>query len=508
MPDPRSPSGTRPTSLFAAIVVGTIALHARAIGFGFSYLDDDVLIVEQQQALAPPGGVWRAFARPYFPPASEPARDHAYYRPLVTASFSVDAALSGARPGAYHATNVFITALAAALLFLLLRRLGYGDGVALFGGLLYAVHPALTETVAWIPGRPDGLLVLFALAAWLLLLRARDTRGWASRVGHLLAWLAALLSKEAALVLPLAYVGHLVLVERRPLRTVLQPWLLAGWAAVLAIYLGARAAVLSADLGAGGVTAATGASIPSLVLGSLGKLALPVHLSVLATPEDGWLWPGVVAVGALTAFAFMPGVRRARVLFAAACFVAFVLPGAPASGVLVLESRLALPAIAFVLIACEVAYRLGGPPRARRAAGAALIVALAAVTFAYAGNFHDRLSFAEAAVRGSPHAALAHRNLGVTYHLAGQTGPARDEYRAAIAADPRGPIAHNNLAVMLMGEGRLPEAEAELRAEIAVNPDYVVAHDNLARVLRALGRADQADAEDAIVARLRDATGR
>jgi len=364
MPETRSPA-SRTRLLFATIVVATIAVHGRAIGFGFSYLDDDALIIDQQQALAPPAGLWRSFARPYFPPSG---RDHAYYRPLVGASYSVDAALFGARAGGYHATNVLIAAFAAGLLFLLLLRFGYGAGVAFFGGLLYAVHPALAETVAWIPGRPDGLLALFALTAWLLLGRARDTGGWASRAGHLLAWLAALLCKEAALVLPLAYAGHLVVVERRPLRSIAEPWLLAGWAGVLAIYLAARAVVLSPDLGAGTVTAVTGGSIPTLVLGSLGKLALPVHLAVLATPEDSPIWPGAVAACALAAFAFAPGVRRVRVLFAAACFVAFVLPGLPASRLLALESRLALPAIAVVLIACELAHRLDGPPRARRAA--------------------------------------------------------------------------------------------------------------------------------------------
>jgi len=499
MLETRSPA-SRTRLLFATIVVATIVLHGRAIGFGFSYFDDDVLIVEQQQALAPPAGLWRSFARPYFPPSG---RDHAYYRPLVSASYSLDAALFGARAGGYHATNVLIAAVAAALLFLLLLRFGYGAGVALFGGLLYAVHPALAETVAWIPGRPDGLLVLFALAAWLLLGRARDTRGWASRAGHLLAWLAALLCKETALVLPIVYGGHLALVERRPLRTVAEPWLLAGWAGVLAIYLATRAVVLSPDLGAGAVTAATGTSIPSLVLGSLGKLALPVHPSVLATLEDSPIWPGAVAALALAAFALAPAVGRARVLFAVACFVTFVLPGLPASRLLALESRLALPAIAVVLIACEVARRLGGPPRARLAGGAVLIGVLATVTFAYAGNFRDRLSFAQAAARGSPHAALAHRNLGLTYQLAGQSALARDEYRTAIAANAGEPIVHNNLAVLLMAEGRLPEAEAELRAEIAVNPDYTIAHDNLARVLRVLGRADEAATEDAIVARQR-----
>ena len=381
-------------------------------------------------------------------------------------------------------------------------RFGFAPGVACFGALLYAVHPALTETVAWIPGRPDGLLVVFALAAWLALLRAQERRRWPDRAGHLLAWLAALLCKEAALVLPLAYTGHLIFVERRPARSVLAPWLLAGWTAVLALYLGARTAVLSGQLGAAGVTASGLLSASPVAITSLGKLVLPVDLSVMATARDGWIWPGVVAACILAATAFVPGIRRAWILFALACFAAFVLLGLPASRVLALESRLALPAIAIVLIAAEVARRAAWPPRVRVAAASGLLAVLAAVTFSYADGFRDRLSFARAAVRGSPRSALAHRNLGVAYHLAGQTALARQEYETAIAADPEEPVVHNNVAVLLMAEGRLLEAELELRAELTINPRYPPAHDNLARVLSALGRDEEAARERALAVEL------
>jgi tetratricopeptide (TPR) repeat protein len=250
------------------------------------------------------------------------------------------------------------------------------------------------------------------------------------------------------------------------------------------------------------VTAGSFGSSLSLICSSLGKLALPVHLSVMATPEDSILWPGLVAAVVLAAIAFVPGIRRARLLFALGAFAVLVLPGAPASRLLALESRLALPAVAIVLAAAEIAGRVGWPPRARLALGGVLVAALAVGTFRYTANFRDRLSFAEAAVRGSPRSALAHRNLGVATHLAGDTTRARQAYTAAVAADAAEPIAHNNLGVLLMAEGRLPEAEQELRAEIAVNPRYAVAHDNLARVLAALGRAAEATEEQAIAAKL------
>ena len=60
------PSGRKIRWSFAIVVVAALALHARTIGFGFSYLDDDALIVDQQeQLLSQP--LARAFTRPYFP---------------------------------------------------------------------------------------------------------------------------------------------------------------------------------------------------------------------------------------------------------------------------------------------------------------------------------------------------------------------------------------------------------------------------------------------------------
>jgi tetratricopeptide (TPR) repeat protein len=488
-----SPDRKRTLLVLAAVAGFAAALHARAATFGYSYLDDDTLLLgEQQRFFADPSSVWRAFTRPYFAGAE---RDHAFYRPLPTASFALDARWSGSAPRGAHVTNIALHAAAACLVFRLLRRLRHTNTLALGGALAFAAHPALVSAVAWIPGRADLLLGVAALAAWLCFARAFEPRRWGSRVGHAIALLAALLSKEAALVLPPVLVAYAVVVERRPWRALLAPWLLAGWGAALTVYFAARAAVLAQGMGAGGVSFGRAAANAPLFLTSLGKLVLPIRLSVMATPEDSLVWPGVVAALALLAAFAARGVRRPSLAFALAGFVAFVAPSLPASTLLALECRLYLPAVAVILAACEIARAVPGPAAARATAGGAVIASLAIASFVHAGNFRDRRTFAEAAVRGSPHASLAHKNLGVTLHLAGDIEGARRAYEAALAEDAGEPIAHNNLAVILLREGRLPEAEAHLRAELAINPRYPPAHENLALVLRALGRTDEAAAE-------------
>ncbi len=497
---------------FAAVVTLALALYVRTLTFDFTYLDDNTLILDQQSFLAQSSSPWRSFARPFLPSA---ARDHTYYRPLVNASFALDAQWSGTNARGYHLTNVLLHALAAGLLFLLLRRLGGRDNVALWGGLVFAAHPALTEAVTWIPGRTDILLTVCAIASWLLLPRPRkrtratgpdqrsaepdeadppDALMWVRRVGHLLAWLAALFSKEAAVVLPLVYLAHLRLWERHSWRRVFAPWLLAGWGVTLGVYLAARAAVVPEGMGLAGVSALNVFSnVPVLLISSFGKLTLPVHLAVLAIPEDTSLWPGAAAAGLMGAALFVPRIQRAPILFGIGSFIAFVLPGLPASNLLILESRLYLPAIAIVIGVCALANQVDRLPARAVGAGGIVIVGLLAITsFNYSGDFRDRLTFSRAAVRGSPHSALAHRNLGVAYQIAGDDDSARRSYEWALAQDAGEPVVHNNLAVILMAKGQLAEAERELRQELAINPRYADAHNNLARVLEALGRTDEA----------------
>ena len=133
----------------AAVALVALAVHARTVSFDFTGLDDRDLVVGDRAFLGDPANLLRVFGRSYLH-VVDPS--HAYWRPLVTASYILDAQWSGASPHGFHATNVLLHAVASVLLLALLRRLGLGRAVALAGALVFAVHPALVSAVAWIPG--------------------------------------------------------------------------------------------------------------------------------------------------------------------------------------------------------------------------------------------------------------------------------------------------------------------------------------------------------------------
>jgi len=467
-----------------AVVALTVALYARTLGYSWSYLDDQELVVTDLAFLAHPGAAAEAFRRPYF---QGQERDHAYYRPIVTASFALDAAGSGNVASGYRATNVLLHALAGCLLFLVLVGEGFARGVSLLVTLAFVAHPALTAAVAWVPGRDDVLLGVFSLAAWLALLRLeRGVRPLPAAL-HGLCFFLALGSKETALALPLVFVLRSVVVERRSLRAAVPRSVALIWAGVVAVMLLLRRAVLGPELGLPAVGGGLFGGSQALLSG-LGSLLLPFRPQFLAVPADVPLLPGCLALALLVAALRLRAISRRRVLFALAAYVAVALPSVPASSVLVLESRLYLPALVLALGAAEVARCLPLPDNARPALGAGVVVVLGSLAWRTLGDYADRRTFARALTRGSPHSALAFRNVGVAEQLAGDTEAARRAYGRALAADPEEPLVHNNLGVLLMAEGKLAAAEEELHAELALHPESPEAQKNLALVRRALGK--------------------
>src|SRR6185503_18744630 len=103
-----------------------------------------------------------------------------HYMPLTWLTLGLDYALWGIDPRGYHATNLALHGLNAALCYLLFRALlrraapdldpGRALLAASVGALAFSIHPLRVESVAWITERRDllsGSFFLLTLLAWL-----------------------------------------------------------------------------------------------------------------------------------------------------------------------------------------------------------------------------------------------------------------------------------------------------------------------------------------------------
>lgn len=152
-----------------------------------------------------------------------------FWRPLITLSFCLDAAIGGGAPFWAHVSNVLAHGLCVLMAGLLLRRL-LPDGAAFAGALLWAILPGHAGTIAWAVGRVDGHTTVWILLSVLLFVRWCEGKS-AGRTASVLAMFLALASKELAFaVAPLCALLGIAL--RRPWHATWPHWTLL--AAVIA----------------------------------------------------------------------------------------------------------------------------------------------------------------------------------------------------------------------------------------------------------------------------------
>lgn len=124
-------------------------------------------------------------------------------RPLTKASYALNDLVHGPVAAGYAAVNLALHLCAAALAWWLLRRafaqssLAAAPCLALAACLLWAIHPALTESVTYISGRSMVLSNALMLGALLAATRERPHIGLALACAVL-----APLARETALILP------------------------------------------------------------------------------------------------------------------------------------------------------------------------------------------------------------------------------------------------------------------------------------------------------------------
>ncbi len=356
--------------LATLILAAALAPYVRTLDYAFVW--DDGFVIGPHLDIHGPADVARLWNLPFDNLLKDELLTRTYFRPAVLYSLALDRASSGDDPRGFHRTNLFLYGLTCLLLWIFVARLTDRPVAAALGTILFALHPAHPESVAFISGRTDVLSALFLFAAL----------GAAVRFGPSIRRPLWKLAPAAALLVPGLYAKEVALFGAPVL--VLALWIrdrrLAGRdlaiaaipvAAVCALYLATRFAVLGANP-IPAVTPVAG-TIPQLltsvavVARYLPLLFTPIHLSarheiVEVHRPDLVFAAGLLVLGAIAYGLWTLLRRRSPWSVPLALFAATLLPVCYVrllSGAIVAERFLFVPSAA-IAVAVALIPSLGG----------------------------------------------------------------------------------------------------------------------------------------------------
>lgn len=444
-----------------------------------------------------------------------------YWRPTFILWLVVNDRLFGLHGIGWHAGNILLHALATALGYLWVRRLGQSWPVAASIGLLFAVHPVHVGSVAWVSGSPDLLMTVLLLPAlWLAISAAQRGRL------ALLGWACALYglgvgTKEVTVVFPALVFCSVCALQGAgspPPRWGARLRRACLYALPFAIIAGGYLAGRSIVLGQTGLSrpldldlVTLWATLPSIVAFYLRQTFFPLWIGpgypiryVMSPGLSNVALPLVAVVAAAVVAWWLVRGHPVRQI-GAAIFAWTLLPALNIRGFflehLVQDRYVYLPVLGAMMVVvpalADLLQRLlRDRPRGERTLLVLLTVAslpLAYQTWRYNHAWLNEQALWEWAVRSDPTSAANYNQLGIVYLQAGRLQESLDCYNRALEIAPF-KNAYGGRSGVLLALGRPKEALADAQEVLdRYGPDFG-AYERIAIANMALGRPDVAEA--------------
>ncbi len=502
------------------LLVSTFVAYLPALRGGFVWDDDSWTLRLSGLFQSASGLRWIWF---------QPTELQQYY-PLTATTFWLDYQLWKFWTLPYHVENILLHVLAALLFWRLLVRLQLPG--AWLAAALFALHPVMVESAAWITERKNvlslslylaSLLAYERFAPWVTDDRRTEARAGAraavpESAGHLrhaafyyglalLLFLGALLAKTTAFSLP-AVILLLAWWQRGQIRwrgDVLPtlPFF------VLALGLCALTAWLEKNhVGAQGPDFALTFPQRCLIAGRvfwfyLGKLFWPAGLCFVyprwqPNPGQWWQWLyHVTAVGIIlglwlarkrigrgpiTALLFFVGTLFPVLGFMNAYFMRFSF---------VCDHWVYLSSLGLLALVAGTAQFLR--PRAVVYGFAVLVlVVLGSLTWRQCGMYADAETLWRTTLARNPDCWMAHDNLGTILADQGKLAEAFQHFERALQLSPDDAETYNDSGFALARQGKLDEAIQHYERALQLKPDYAKAHCNWGVALARQGKLAEA----------------
>jgi tetratricopeptide (TPR) repeat protein len=508
------PASREPRSLLShplfvpGVICGLVALvYIGTLRFGFVY--DDLSQIVDNDWLTSARYIPRFFTSHVWAFADIAG---VYWRPLFLLWLFLNRAIFGLHPAGWHASTVLMHTAATALVYVLGKRLTGRRDTAAIAALIFGLHPALIESVAWVSGVSDPLLAVVLIPAFLFYLDGRQSKR--ARVLSMLFYVLALMAKEpAVMLLPLVALHAWLFPPVDPASAATNPeasdfslrfrragFAVAPYVAVTVIYLVFHVLLMShVDYTHSPVTPLNNLlTVPMLLLSYLRLLIWPAPISpdydirlVSTFGITTVLVPALLLLAIAALFLYWTRRRAAldsaaenerRVLLLAGAWTFLpilpVLYLKPLAGFDFLHPRyLYLPCMGFGLILAvalgrirEGARTFMGMPMLRAALVAVIVIAMAASTAAQQVHWASNLLLFARGLQVAPHNPVALTSLAIELGKRKQYDKTIALLNESLREDPASWHTIFSLGYTYYVLGRNEEAEPLIEKALSLHP--------------------------------------
>jgi len=469
------------------------------------WLWDDDRYITANPLLHDPERLWKA----WFEPGS-----WVEYYPIEESVQWIQWCLWGNDTLGYHLTNVSLHVISALLVWRLLSK--FGLPLAWLGGLIFAIHPVMVESVAWISELKNTLSLppfLLAMCAWIDYEQHKRKQDYFLALG---LFVVAMLCKITMALFPVvillyawwkrSHLGWNDLKASTPFFVIsLVLGMTTVWSGIEFAHLYKAFPDVAPVGGFFSRLALAGLTISFYFSKCFWPVGLlPIYPQWPVNPPSLWQflpWPILGGViywlwrrrkgwerHGLLGLGFFLIILGPFVGFKEISYMSFTW---------VMDHFLYIPIIGLIgLVVAALGQMKEKLPATARPYGIGMVAIVMALlaweSHGYSGMFINEETLWTYTLEHNPEAWSAHNNLGKVLLQKGEVHEAMEQFEQALQIRPDYAEAHYNLSLALLQIGRVREAIEQCEQALRIIPFFVEAHNNLGNALFLTGRITEA----------------
>ncbi|MBU0548950.1 MAG: tetratricopeptide repeat protein, partial [Candidatus Omnitrophica bacterium] len=427
-------------------------------------------------------------------------REGPCYRPLQMLTYMFDYSVWKLNVFGYHLTNILLHIFAALAIFWFINILYGSQFLAFLTSILFIVHPVHTEAVAYISGRADSLATIFILMSLIYYIKQGSQKKTTTFILMVLSSLAAMLSKEYSLIIPILLLIYSYIFLKKILAREFISIVIVDF-----IYIVVRCMVVKSVPLNIAHTSTLFQRVPGFFVAIteyLRLMLLPLNLHMeygnrLVSFSNFESILGIVILLALSVYAFKKRHSDNLISFSIFWFFIVLLPVSNLYPInaYIAEHWLYLPSLGFFLIFAHGLIMLYKIKKARLITIFLIIFIL--TTYSYLtvkqnSYWREPVAFYKKTIYYSPHSPRLYRNLGKAYLEHGNYQEAIKTFQKAIDIDSKNAGLYNILGTTYSATGDIENAIIFYQKAISINPRYADAYYHLGNAYNSMGDTEKA----------------